>query len=237
MLDFLTNHGEDDSNASDESFKFDDAYQKEFDDQLNQEKRFMRTVDPMESNEVDPSQIIHGTRDRTLTVELHDNLDIQQQELDSSTSDEDTSQHDMDENSESDADDGGDVADPEDVVVNNVDVPAVDNPLEDDEPNIIEDPDDTSEVESLDNNTPAPLKSELDGPYWAMKQTRHIDIRYFYVTSKIYDQTVTAITYCPTKEIMTNYLSKPLQGSLFRIHQNSIMGSMSRMNMNCTTCI
>ena len=69
------------------------------------------------------------------------------------------------------------------------------------------------------------------------KQTRHINIIYFNKISKVYDQMVTAITYCPTKEIMTNYLSKPLQGSLFRIHQNSIMGSMSRMNMNCTTCI
>ena len=96
----------------------------------------------------------------------------------------------MDDNSESDADKDGEVADPEDVVVNDVDVPAVDNPLQDNEPNIIEDPDDTSEVESEDNddssevqldtsyyfdnnestqsdnnNTPPPLKSALDGPY------------------------------------------------------------------------
>ena len=53
---------------------------------------------------------------------------------------------------------------------------------------------------------------------------RHFDIRYFYAMSKVHDQTVTAITYCLTKEIVVNYLCKLLQGSLFRTHQNSIMG-------------
>ena len=35
------------------------------------------------------------------------------------------------------------------------------------------------------------------------------------------DKTLTTISYCPTKE-MSDYLSKPLQGSLFRIHRNAI---------------
>ena len=41
---------------------------------------------------------------------------------------------------------------------------------------------------------------------------------------KLQDKTVTAILYCPTKKMVSDYLSKPLQGSLFQIHQNSIMG-------------
>ena len=56
------------------------------------------------------------------------------------------------------------------------------------------------------------------------KQTRHIDIRYFCVRSKVHDQTVTTIiTYCPTKKMVTNFLRRPLKGSLFRTHKNSIM--------------
>ena len=56
------------------------------------------------------------------------------------------------------------------------------------------------------------------------KHMRHILIRYFYVTEKLQDKTLTAISYCPTKEITSDYLSKSLQGSLFRTHQNAFMG-------------
>jgi hypothetical protein len=52
---------------------------------------------------------------------------------------------------------------------------------------------------------------------------RHINIHYFYVTSKVKNGDV-RIVYCSTKEMVSDYLTKPLQGSLFRIHRNSIMG-------------
>jgi hypothetical protein len=32
------------------------------------------------------------------------------------------------------------------------------------------------------------------------------------------------VIYWPTKEMVSDYLTKPLQGSLFRSHRNSIMG-------------
>ena len=35
------------------------------------------------------------------------------------------------------------------------------------------------------------------------------------------------VTYCPTKEMVSDYLSKPLQDSLFRIHHNTRMGITS----------
>jgi hypothetical protein len=38
------------------------------------------------------------------------------------------------------------------------------------------------------------------------------------------DKIINAVTYCPTKELVADYLSKPLQGSLFRTHCNSILG-------------
>ena len=35
------------------------------------------------------------------------------------------------------------------------------------------------------------------------------------------------VSYCPTKEMVSDYLSKPLQGSLFWLHRNAIMGITS----------
>lgn len=200
VLDFLINHREDDTNASDESFKFDDTYQKEFDNQLNQEKRFMQTIKPVEPNEVDPGQIIYGTRDRKLAVESPDKIDFQKPEDDSRGLDEDTFQHDVDGNNKPDTDEDAEAETPADV-----DVPVVDNPIHVDGPNVIEDPDDTFEVESkddddssgvqsntsyyFDNNesqkatdnestqsnktsTPTSLKISLGGPYWEMNMDR-----------------------------------------------------------------
>jgi hypothetical protein len=55
------------------------------------------------------------------------------------------------------------------------------------------------------------------------QRTRHINIRYFYITDKINDGSV-VVSYCPTKEIISDYFTKALQGSLFRQHRNAIMG-------------
>jgi hypothetical protein len=54
-----------------------------------------------------------------------------------------------------------------------------------------------------------------------------INIQYFYVTSKVKNGDV-RIVYCPTKEMVSNYLNKPQQGSLFRTHRNSIMGILEK---------
>ena len=56
------------------------------------------------------------------------------------------------------------------------------------------------------------------------KQTRHMSIKYHYVTSKLNDKTITTVTYQSTKEMVADYLSKTLQGSLFRKHRNAIFG-------------
>ena len=55
------------------------------------------------------------------------------------------------------------------------------------------------------------------------QRTRNIDIKYFYVAERVDDGTVN-VSYCPTKEMVLDYLSKSLQGSLFRTHRDSIMG-------------
>ena len=55
------------------------------------------------------------------------------------------------------------------------------------------------------------------------KNTRHVEIRYFYITEKIKDGHM-QVFYCPTREMSADYFSKPLHGSLFQTHRNTIMG-------------
>jgi hypothetical protein len=74
----------------------------------------------------------------------------------------------------------------------------------------------------LQDNT-STIQLENNGKQSSTKRTRHINIRYFYVTSKVKNGDV-RIVYCPTKEMVSDYLTKPLQGSLFRSHRNSILG-------------
>ena len=55
------------------------------------------------------------------------------------------------------------------------------------------------------------------------QRTRNIHIRYLYAHKRVTDGTI-VVTYCPTKEMVSGYLAKPLQGTLFRVHRNTLMG-------------
>ena len=46
------------------------------------------------------------------------------------------------------------------------------------------------------------------------KGTRHIKIKYFFATDKIKDDELKVI-WCPTENMVANFYTKPLQGSLF----------------------
>ena len=54
------------------------------------------------------------------------------------------------------------------------------------------------------------------------KRTRHINIRYFFVTDRIAAQEVT-VEYCPTGEMIADFFTKPLQGITFKKFRNFIM--------------
>lgn len=54
------------------------------------------------------------------------------------------------------------------------------------------------------------------------KRTRHLNIRYFFITDCIAKKML-QVKYCPTDEMIGDYPSKPLQGAKFKKHRRSIM--------------
>jgi len=72
------------------------------------------------------------------------------------------------------------------------------------------------------------------------KRTRHIEIRYFFVTDRI-SQKQMRVACCPTKEMIADYFTKPLQGALFRRLRDAILnipqkdGSASMENVDTPT--
>ena len=54
------------------------------------------------------------------------------------------------------------------------------------------------------------------------KRTRHINIRYFFITDRIGRREV-AVKYCPTDDMIADFYTKPLNGSKFRKFRNLIM--------------
>jgi hypothetical protein len=67
------------------------------------------------------------------------------------------------------------------------------------------------------------MKLENNGKASSGKRTRHIAIRYFFITDRIASKEVT-VQYCPTKQMVADYFTKPLQGALFYKFRDQIMG-------------
>ena len=58
---------------------------------------------------------------------------------------------------------------------------------------------------------------EQNGKRSSGKNTRHLDIRYFYCTDQINgDEKTMSVHYCPTGEMLGDFMTKPLQGSQFK---------------------
>ena len=55
---------------------------------------------------------------------------------------------------------------------------------------------------------------EENGRRSSSKKTRHIEIRYYFITDNIARRQA-RVSYCPTKEMIADFFTKPLQGSSF----------------------
>jgi hypothetical protein len=67
------------------------------------------------------------------------------------------------------------------------------------------------------------IKMEVNGRNSCTGNSRHIDIKYFWVKDRV-DKKEVEVKYCPTKLMLADYFTKALQGSLFRLFRNIIMG-------------
>jgi hypothetical protein len=63
---------------------------------------------------------------------------------------------------------------------------------------------------------------ENNGRASSSKRTRHISIRYFFVTDRIKNNEV-SVVHCPTGEMVADFFTKPLQGALFRKFRDLVM--------------
>ena len=69
---------------------------------------------------------------------------------------------------------------------------------------------------------------EHNGKASSSRRTKHINVRYFFITDRIAKGEV-RVEWCPTKEMVADFMTKPLQGSAFRNSRDLIMGSLSIM--------
>ena len=63
---------------------------------------------------------------------------------------------------------------------------------------------------------------ENNGRLSSTKRTKHIEVRYFYVKDKVSQKEI-RIEHCPTTEMVSNFFTKPTQGSLFLKQRDTIM--------------
>ncbi len=63
---------------------------------------------------------------------------------------------------------------------------------------------------------------EKNGRASSGKRTRHINIRYFFVTDRIATGEV-KVEYCPTGEMLGDFFTKPLQGVLFKKFRDHVL--------------
>jgi len=67
------------------------------------------------------------------------------------------------------------------------------------------------------------MKLEINGRASCGQKSRHIDIRYFFMKDRLKAEKI-RVTYCPTEEMLKDFFTKPLQGSLFEKFKNVLMG-------------
>ena len=81
---------------------------------------------------------------------------------------------------------------------------------------------DTTTVVYQDNTSSILL--ERNGRSSSTKRMKHKHFRYFYVTEQVQNKTI-HVAHCPTEEMVADFFTKPVQGSLFTKMCNYIMGN------------
>jgi len=69
------------------------------------------------------------------------------------------------------------------------------------------------------------MQLEMNGRASSSKRTRHIEIRYYYVADRV-DKGDLRVVWCPTDEMIADFLTKPLQGKAFVKFWDLLMGAV-----------
>ena len=72
------------------------------------------------------------------------------------------------------------------------------------------------------DNTSA-IAMETNGKLSSGKQTKHINICYFFIQDRVRNGEIT-LKYCPTDQMLADYFTKPLQGIKFIQFRDMILG-------------
>ena len=75
------------------------------------------------------------------------------------------------------------------------------------------------------------IKLQCNGRWSAGKRSRHLDIKIFYIKDQI-DQGLLDVKYCPTDQMMADYMTKSLQGSKFGKQRRFIMNLKETKKVN-----
>jgi hypothetical protein len=67
------------------------------------------------------------------------------------------------------------------------------------------------------------IRLEVNGRSSTGKQSRHIHIRYFFMKDRVKQENI-SVTHCPTESMLADFLTKPLQGLLFRMFRDVLLG-------------
>jgi hypothetical protein len=78
------------------------------------------------------------------------------------------------------------------------------------------------------------MRFEKNGRKSCGPNSRHIDIRYFFIKDRI-DIEGIDVQYCPTEQMLADFFTKPLQGSLFKKFREVILGHKHINSLKETT--
>ena len=79
----------------------------------------------------------------------------------------------------------------------------------------------------MDNFLPQDSKSSIilenNGKASSIKRTNHVNIRYFFITNRVKNGELSVVWFT-TWDMIGSYMTKPLQGAMFRKFRDQIMG-------------
>jgi len=79
----------------------------------------------------------------------------------------------------------------------------------------------TNNVFAQDNQSA--MKLEMNGRASCGQKSRHINIRYFFMKDRLKTEHI-KVVHCPTEQMLADFFTKPLQGSLFEKFKRVLMG-------------